>query len=89
METTFDKFINKDKTEKELFNKEYNDFLLSEFLLEKMEENSISINKMAEKTGVSVFEIQKIRSKNAEKISYRTFSNLLGALGYRLCIEKI
>ena len=89
METTFDKFINNDKTEKEFFNKEYNDFLLSEFLLEKMAENSISINKMAEKTGVSVFEIQKIRSKNAEKISYRTFSNLLSALGYRLCIEKI
>ena len=37
METTMDKFINSDPHEKELFDKEYNDFLLSESLLEKME----------------------------------------------------
>jgi DNA-binding Xre family transcriptional regulator len=89
METTFDKFINNNPKEKELFNKEYNDFLLSEFVLEKMEEENISIRALAQKAGVSPTIIQKIRSKNAEKINYRTFSNVLNSLGYRINIEKI
>jgi hypothetical protein len=39
METTFDKFITNNPKRKEKFDKEYNDFLLSEFVLEKMEED--------------------------------------------------
>jgi hypothetical protein len=38
METTFDKFINNDPDEKKLFEKEYADFAVSEFALEKMDE---------------------------------------------------
>ena len=38
MKTTFDKFINDDPVEKEKFDKDYSEFLLSEFVLEKMEE---------------------------------------------------
>ena len=53
METTFDKFITKDPKEKELFDKEYNDFLLSEFVLKKMEEENISIRALAKRAGVS------------------------------------
>ncbi|MDR0321888.1 MAG: XRE family transcriptional regulator [Treponema sp.] len=89
METTFDKFITNDPKEKELFNKEYNDFLLSEFVLEKMEEDNVSVRMLAKKAGVSPTVIQKIRSKNAERINYRTFSNVLNSLGYRINIEKI
>jgi transcriptional regulator with XRE-family HTH domain len=89
METTFDKFINNDPKEKELFNKEYNDFLLSEFVLQEMEENNISIRVLAKKAGVSPTIIQKMRSKNSEKITYRTFSNVLNTLGYKISIEKI
>jgi len=47
METTFDKFINNDPREKELFDKEYNEFLLSEFVLEKMESEQISVRTLA------------------------------------------
>jgi hypothetical protein len=67
METTFDKFINNDLIEKKIFEKEYNDFLLSEFVLEKMEEENISVRTLEKKAGVSPTVIQKIRSKNAEK----------------------
>jgi hypothetical protein len=89
METTFDKFINNDSYEREQFDKEYNSFLLSEFILEKMEEENISVRALAKKAGVSPTIIQKIRGKNAEKINYRTFSNVLNSLGYRINIEKI
>ncbi|WP_461257387.1 helix-turn-helix domain-containing protein [Treponema sp. R80B11-R83G3] len=89
MESTFDKFINNDPKEKELFEKEYNEFLLSEFVLEKMESENISVRKLAKKAGVSPTIIQKIRSKNAERINFRTFTNVLHTLGYKINIEKI
>jgi len=89
METTFDKFINSDPKRKEKFDKEYNDFLLSEFILEKMESEQISVRALAQKAGVSPTVIQKIRSSNAEKINYKTFTNVLNSLGYRISIEKI
>jgi ribosomal protein S3 len=89
METTFDKFINNDPKEREIFEKEYNDFLISEFVLQKMEEENISIRVLAKKAGVSPTIIQKMRSKNSEKITYRTFSNVLNTLGYKISIEKM
>ena len=89
METTFDKFINSDPKEKELFEKEYNEFLLSEFVLEKMEAEQISVRTLAKKAGVSPTVIQKIRTKNAEKINFRTFTNVLHSLGYRINIERM
>jgi Zn-dependent peptidase ImmA (M78 family) len=89
METTFDKFINSNPKRKKEFDKEYNEFLLSEFVLEKMEEEHVSVRTLAKKAGVSPTVIQKIRSKNAERINYRTFSNVLNSLGYRINIEKM
>jgi hypothetical protein len=53
MKTTFDQFINNDPGEREIFEKEYNDFLISEFVLQKMEEENISIRALAKKAGVS------------------------------------
>ena len=89
METTFDKFINSDPEQKEKFDREYNAFLLSEFLLEKMESEQISVRTLAKKAGVSPTVIQKIRTKNAERINFRTFTNVLYSLGYRINIEKM
>ena len=89
METTFDKFINNDPEQKALFEKEYNEFLLSEFVLQKMEEENLSVRALAKKANVSPTIIQKIRGENAEKINFRTFSNILHTLGYKINIEKI
>jgi len=88
MKSTFDEFIS-DPTRKEAFDKEYNEFLLSEFILEKMELEKISVRALAQKAGVSPTVIQKIRSKNAERINFRTFSRVLHSLGYRIHIEKV
>ena len=89
METTFDKYINNKPQEREKFDREYADFLLSEFVLEKMEKENISVRTLAKRAGVSPKIIQKIRSKDAEKINYRTFSSVLNSLGYRINIEKM
>jgi DNA-binding Xre family transcriptional regulator len=88
MKSTFEEFISDPKRKKE-FEKEYNEFLLSEFVLEKMEIEKISVRALAQKAGVSPTIIQKIRSKNAERINFRTFSNVLHSLGYKISIERI
>jgi hypothetical protein len=49
METTFDKFFKDHPEQKAKFEKEYNDFLLSEFILEKMESENISVRTLAKK----------------------------------------
>jgi DNA-binding Xre family transcriptional regulator len=89
METTFDKIINSNPKRKEKFDKAYNEFLLSEFILEKMEEENISVRSLAEKAGVSPTIIQKMRGLDAEKINFRTLSNVLYTLGYKINIERI
>jgi DNA-binding Xre family transcriptional regulator len=89
METTFDKVINSNPERREKFDKEYNEFLLSEFVLEKMESEHISVRALAQKAGVSPTIIQKIRTKNAERINLRTFTTVLHSLGYRINIERM
>ena len=89
METTFDRIICSNPKRKEKFDKEYNEFLLSEFILEKMESENISVRALAQKAGVSPTVIQKIRSKNAERINFRTFTSVLNSLGYKVNIERI
>ena len=88
MKSTYEEFIS-DPKRKEKFDKEYNDFILSEFILEKMESENLSVRALAKKAGVSPTIIQKIRSKNAEKINFRTFTNVLHSLGYKVNIERI
>jgi len=88
MKSTYEEFIS-DPKRREKFDKEYNDFLLSEFILEKMESENLSVRALAKKAGVSPTIIQKIRSKNAERINFRTFTNVLHSLGYKINIERI
>ncbi len=86
--STFDKFM-KNPQQKALFEKEYNKFLLSEFILEAMEENKISVRKLAEKSGVSPSIIQNIRSEKGANVTFNTLNSIFTSLGYRMAIEKI
>ncbi len=89
MESTFDKFITNNPKEKAKFEKEYNDFLLSEFILEKMEEENLSVRALAKKAEVSPTIIQKLRkSETAEKINYGTFIAVINSLGYKLNLVR-
>ncbi len=89
-ESTFDKFITNNPEQKEKFDKEYDEFLLSEFIIQSMEEENISIRGLAEKANVSPTIIQKLRNNDtAEKINYSTFLAVIRSLGYRLRLEKV
>ncbi|MGV7927916.1 MAG: helix-turn-helix domain-containing protein [Spirochaetota bacterium] len=86
--TTFDHFMS-DPVQKDKFDREYGRFLLKEFLLEAMDENKMSVRKLAEASGVSTSIIQNIRSEKNTNITFNTLNTLVSALGYTLSIEKI
>jgi len=88
-QTTFERFIGNDPVEKAKFDKEYSDFLFSEFILETMEREHLTVRSLAQKAGVSPTVIQKIRTKDAENINFRTLKSVLATLGYRIALEKI
>ncbi|MBR5097093.1 MAG: helix-turn-helix domain-containing protein [Treponema sp.] len=87
--TTFEKFFKDNPEQKEIYEKEYNDFLLSEFMLEKMQEENLSVRELARQANVSPTVIQKLRSKDAEKVTLTTFTSVLRCLGYKIQLKKI
>jgi DNA-binding Xre family transcriptional regulator len=87
-ETTFDKFM-KDEEQKQKFNEEYNQFLLSEFLLDAMEKEHLSVRKLSEKSGVSTSIIQNIKKEKATNVTMKTVLALTSSLGYRINFEKM
>ena len=81
--TTFDRLM-QDPNFKDEFEKGYNEFLISEFMIEKMEEENISVRELAKEAKVSPTTIQNLRSGNAEIVKYKTLSNIMQKLGYAL-----
>ena len=71
------------------FEKEYQKFLISEFLIEAMEKEDISVRKLAEETGVSASMIQKLRSGENTNISLKKLVLLLSALHYQIKFETV
>jgi DNA-binding Xre family transcriptional regulator len=85
--STFDRFMQNPKW-KASFEKGYEKFLVSEFLIEAMEENNISVRKLAQKAGVSPTIIQNIRSGKSSNISINTLAPILSVLHYRIQFVK-
>ena len=48
--TTFEKFFEENPEQKDIYNKDYNDFLLSEFMLEQMEAQHLSVHELAKQS---------------------------------------
>ena len=69
--------------------KEYQEFLISEFLIEAMDAEQISVRNLAKETGISASMIQKLRSGKNSNISIDKLVSLISALHYRIKIEKI
>ncbi len=88
-ETTFDRFITDDPIQKEKFDKEYEEFLLSEFVLEKMQEENLTVRGLAQKANVSPTVIQKIRKPDSmDHIAFRTFLDVIDTLGYKMNLVR-
>lgn len=73
---------------RETFEKEYNEFLLSETILVMMSEAHKSVRKLATETDLSPTVIQNIRSGIQQDIKLSNFINISHACGYKMVLEK-
>jgi hypothetical protein len=86
--STFDREMKNAKFKK-AFDKSYEEFSLSEALLEMMEENKKkSIRKLAKATHLSPTTIQNLRSKKNGDIKMQNFIGISREYGYHLILEK-
>jgi len=73
---------------KDSFDKEYKKFLLSEVLIDLMEESHKSVRKLASEVDLSPTIIQNVRSGKQEDIKMTNFLNIAAACGYHVVLEK-
>jgi len=85
--TNYDRLI-KNPRRKAKIEKKYKQLLLSELLISLMEEDRVSVRKLAKAAEISPSIIQDIRSGKKENITFKSFSNITAALGYEIVLEK-
>ena len=77
-----------DKKRKAKFDQGYQDFLISELLIEAMEAENKSVRTLSKETGISATMIQNLRSGKNKNVSLKTLFPILNALHYTIKFEK-
>ena len=85
--TTFEKEM-KNSVFRKKFQKEYKEFLLSEFIIALMESDNKTVRKLAKEVKMSPTVIQKLRSGKQTDVKLSNFINISQACGYHLILEK-
>jgi hypothetical protein len=89
IQSTYDKLIaSMNPKERKSFEENYRDLLLSEMLIAAMQEDNISVRKLAEAAGVSPTIIQGIRSGTRSNVSAQSLFKIFNGLGYNLFAER-
>lgn len=73
---------------REQFEKEYDEFLLSEIIKALMKSGKMTVRKLAEQVGLSPTLIQKIRSGEQEDVKLSNFINITHTCGFKVVLEK-
>lgn len=81
--STYEEFI-EDKEQKSLLDKEYKELLVSELLIAAMEQDHISVRKLAAAAGVSPTIIQGLKNRSKTNITIGTLSRILDVIGYQI-----
>lgn len=66
----------------------YEEFLISETLIEMMNEQKFTVKSLAERAGVSTTTIQNIKKGSAKNMKLKTIIPVLSVLGCKLKLEK-
>jgi hypothetical protein len=89
IKSTVDEFVESlSPKEKKAFDEEYKDLLLSEMILAAMEEDHISVRRLAKLAGVSPTVIQSMRSGIKKDFNLGSFLKILKGLGCKIFIER-
>lgn len=88
MKSTHDELIESmTPKEKKEYEKGFKEFVISELILAAMEEDNISVRKLAKLVGVSPTIVQEMRS-GRESFNIGSFFKVLQGLGYSFFLEK-
>lgn len=74
--------------EKREYDKDLKDFLLSELILAAMEDDDISVRKLAKLAGVSPTIVQEMKSGTKKSFNTKSFFKILKGLGYTFLLER-
>lgn len=85
LKSTYEKFI-EDNNQKKLLDQEYRELLISELLLAAMEEDHISVRKLAAQAEVSPTIIQSLKTGKKTNITIDTLSRILDVIGYQIIL---
>lgn len=85
--STFEREM-QDRTFKDKFQKEYNEFHLAETIITLMESQHTSVRKLAKDSGVSTTTIQNLRCGVQTDVKLSNFINISHACGYQIILEK-
>ncbi len=85
--STFDQMM-ENPDFKAKFEEGYGEFLLSELLIELMENDQKSVNQLAKEANISPSVIKDIRNGKQQDINISNFLKIINACGYNLILEK-
>lgn len=89
IKSTYEEYVESlTESEREQFEKGFKDFALSELLLAIMEEDELSVRKLAKLAGVSPTVVQAMRSGAEKDYSLHTFFKILRGLGCKRLIAQ-
>lgn len=89
IKSTVEKLIESmSQKEKKAFDKEFKELLLSEMILAAMEEDHVSVRRLAKLAGVSPTVIQSMRSGIKRDFNTGSFFKVLRGLGFKVFIER-
>ena len=89
IKSTVDEFIESlSPKEKKEFDEGYKDLLLSEMILAAIEEDNVSVRRLAKLAGVSPTVIQSMRSGIKKDFNMGSFFKILKGLGCKILIER-
>jgi DNA-binding Xre family transcriptional regulator len=85
--STFDRMMEDPKRRKK-FDEEYEKFLLSELLIDLMENEEVSVRQLAKEAGVSTAIVQGIRSGSSKNVTLKSVGSIFKAMGWQLVAKK-
>jgi hypothetical protein len=89
IKSTYDKLMESmSAKEKKEYEKELKDFIISELILAAMEEDNISVRKLAKLADVSPTIVQEMRSGVKKSFNTDSFFKVLKGLGYNVFLER-
>ena len=74
--------------ERKRFDEGYRNFALSEMILAAMEEDEVSVRKLAKIAGVSPTVVQAMRSGKKDEFAIKSIFKVLDSLGYTVLLER-